>query len=82
MCFLLMHTRTTISYACVGKDRQQAHAAARSTCTDAVGGRSSVVRALVAQASDLGLIPSGFPVLFYIPLFPFQSVYNIVSTSY
>ena len=27
-----------------------------------VGGRSSVVRALVAQASDLGLIPSDFPV--------------------
>ena len=28
----------------------------------AVGGRSSVVRALAAQASDLGSIPSGFPV--------------------
>ena len=33
----------------------------------AVGGRSSVVRALAAQASDLGSIPGGFPVLFHIP---------------
>ena len=32
-----------------------------------VGGRSSVVRALAAQASDLGSIPGGFPVLFHIP---------------
>ena len=35
----------------------------------AVGGRSSVVGALAAQASDLGSIPGGFPVLFHIPLF-------------
>ena len=35
----------------------------------AVGGRSSVVRALAAQASDLGLIPGGFSVIFHIPLF-------------
>ena len=35
----------------------------------AVGGRSSVVRALAAQASDLDSIPDGFPVLFHIPLF-------------
>ena len=34
---------------------------------EAVGGRSSVVRALAAQASDLGSIPGGSPVLFYIP---------------
>ena len=33
----------------------------------AVGGRSSVVRALAAQASDLGSIHGGFPVLFHIP---------------
>ena len=35
----------------------------------AVGGRSSVVRALAAQASDLGSIPGIFPVLYHIPLF-------------
>ena len=34
-------------------------------CMVAVGG---VVRALAAQASDLGSIPGGFPVLFHIPL--------------
>ena len=45
----------------------------------AVGGRSSVVRALAAQASDLGSVHGGFPVLFHIPLF--QPVY-VVSTSY
>ena len=45
----------------------------------AVDGRSSVVRALAAQASDLGSIPGGLPVLFHIPLF--QPVY-VVSTSY
>ena len=33
----------------------------------AVGGLSSVVRALAAQASDLGSIPGGFPALFHIP---------------
>ena len=33
----------------------------------AVGGHSSVVRALAAQASDLGSIPGGFLVLFHIP---------------
>ena len=33
----------------------------------AVGGRSSVVRALAAQASDLGSISGGFPVPFHIP---------------
>ena len=33
----------------------------------AVGGCSSVVRALAAQASDLGSIPGGLPVLFHIP---------------
>ena len=32
-----------------------------------MGGRSSMVRALTVQASDLGSIPSGFPVLFHIP---------------
>ena len=33
----------------------------------AVGVCSSVVRALAAQASDLGSIPGEFPVLFHIP---------------
>ena len=37
-----------------------------------MGGLRSVVRALAAQASDLGSIPSGFAVLFHIP--PFQPV--------
>ena len=45
----------------------------------AVGGRSSVVRALAAQASDLGSIPGGFPARFF-STFPFQPV--LVSTSY
>ena len=40
----------------------------------AVGDRSSVVRTLMAQASDLGLIPNGFLVLFHSP---FQRVYSI-----
>ena len=43
----------------------------------AVGGLRSVVRALAAQASDLGSIPSGFPVLFHIPSFqPVSVVYQ------
>ena len=33
----------------------------------AMGCRSSVVGAVAAQARDLGLIPSSFPVLFHIP---------------
>ena len=33
----------------------------------AMGGRSSVVRELEAQARELGSIASGFPVLFHIP---------------
>ena len=32
-----------------------------------VDGRSSVVRALAAEASDLGSIHGDFPVLFHIP---------------
>ena len=35
-----------------------------------VGGRSSVVRTLAAQASYLGSIPGDFPVLFHIPSQP------------
>ena len=31
---------------------------------EVVGGRSSVVRALAAQASNLGSIPNDFPVFF------------------
>ena len=45
----------------------------------AVVGRSAVVRALAAQASDLGSIPGGYLVLFHVHS-PFQPVY-VVSTS-
>ena len=41
----------------------------------AMGGHSSVVRTLAAQASNLGLFPSGFPLLFHIP---FSAVYRII----
>ena len=40
-----------------------------------VGSRSSVVRALAAQASDLGSIPSDFPVSFF--KFHLQPVYSV-----
>ena len=38
-----------------------------------VGGRSSVVRALAAQASDLGSIPDDFTIAFHIPSWPVYS---------
>ena len=47
----------------------------------AVGGRSSVVRALAAQASDLGSIPGSFPILFHIPFSACVSINTLLIQS-